>query len=42
MEKSYKAYVTLVLTKRFNIIVNKNVSLYFTITYRYEMSRYLP
>lgn len=42
MEKNYKAYVALILNGGFNIMVYKNASVYFTVSYSYEISKYLP
>ena len=40
MEKSYKAYLTLVLTKGINTVAYKNVS-EFRVTYSHEISKHL-
>ena len=40
MEKAYKAWVTLVVTEGFNIMVYKNVSVYFIVTYSLERSKH--
>ena len=42
MEKNYKAYEALILNGGFNIMVYKNASVYFTVNYSYEISKYLP
>ena len=36
MERVYKAYLTLVLTEEFNIMVYKNVPVYFAVTNRHQ------
>lgn len=41
MEKACEAYVTIVLTKGFNITVYKKASVYFIVTYSHETSQYL-
>lgn len=40
MEKAYKAYLTLVLTEWFNIMIYKNVSVGFAVTNGHETSKY--
>ena len=42
MERVYKAYLTLVLTEEFNIMVYKNVPVYFAVTNSYKTSKCLP
>ena len=42
MGRAYEAYVTLSLTKGFNILLYKNASVYFTVVYSHETSKYLP
>lgn len=41
MEKTYKAFVALVLNEGFNILVYKNAFVYFKVTYSHETSKYL-
>lgn len=41
MEKTYKAFVALVLDEGFNILVYKNAFVYFKVTYSHETSKYL-
>ena len=42
MERAYEVYVTLALTKGFNILIYKNASVYFAVVYSHETLKYLP
>ena len=41
MEKTYKAYVALVLTEGFNLMLHKNGSVNFMVFYSHKTSMYL-